>query len=289
MLFLHISERARVVVVFLNVGHDGAAAPELRKPVRYRTLAALIAAGVAEEDDLLEAVHLEGVRYIGEHGLERLLAGADRARAPHVTARRLDVAFRNEREDGGAQGVAELARDRLAVGMQYVVVLAGGQPGTVRLHATRGDQHRPFPCGKSVTHVHPRHFLHPNRRRRGKWVRRVRAIVDVGLALPSTQAEGCSSPALLCENGCAHQEHEADGQEGLHGRLRKGLWRSRQGVATKVLSIQRLGWTGKREVTLPAPKRPISPHGIKPTKRIQTPHWPKGRNGRYSVCKLGFI
>ena len=121
---------------------------------------------------------------------------------------------------GAHRSVSELAGDRLAVGVQYVVVLASGQPGTVRLHAARRDQHRRHPRGQGVAHVHPRHFLHPNRRRRGQWVWGVRAVVDVGFTLPATQVAGVGSPALLCENGRAQHERDADGQEGLHGRLR---------------------------------------------------------------------
>ena len=87
--------------------------------------------------------------------------------------------------------------------------------------------------------LYTRHFFHPNRLRRWKWVRGVRAVVDVGFTLPA--AQGFLSAELLCEKGRAHDEREADGQGGVHGRLREvGLWHSRRVWPVRLLSIQRL-------------------------------------------------
>ena len=60
----------------------------------------------------------------------------------HVAALRLDVAFGHVLDDRRAQRVAQLARDRVAVGVQHVVVLAGHEPRTVRLDAAGRDDDR---------------------------------------------------------------------------------------------------------------------------------------------------
>ena len=62
-----------VGVVLLHVRDDGLAVEALVELLGDGALAGLIAAAVADEDDVLEAVHLQAVRDVGEHARGRCL------------------------------------------------------------------------------------------------------------------------------------------------------------------------------------------------------------------------
>ena len=97
-------------------------------------MAALIATTVSDEDDVLEAVHLQAVSNVSEYGLECFLSKANRARAPHMPALGLDATLWDELYYRSADGISEVSRNCWAVRSKDVVVLSGNQPRTVRLY-----------------------------------------------------------------------------------------------------------------------------------------------------------
>ena len=194
----------RVVVVILgDVRHDGAAVPLRVQRFGDRLHARLVPAAVANQDDVLEAVHLQAVRDVGEHRLKRLLAHADGADRDHVRALRLDRPFRDQRDDRCAQRVPELAGDGVAVRAQHVVVFAERQPRSVRLDAAGRDDDGRLAGLHRVANVHPRQLFEPDRVGRPQRIRRVDAVVRVRGALTAAGAARIrwlspAAPALTC-------------------------------------------------------------------------------------------
>ena len=124
-----------VVILGDEVNARLAAGPLRVEPGGHRLHALLVAAAVADQDDVLEAVRAEAGADVGQQALVGLLGQADGAGILHVPGGRIDVPLGHERHDGGDQGVAELAGDGLGGRPQDVVVLAGGQVGAVLLDA----------------------------------------------------------------------------------------------------------------------------------------------------------
>ena len=176
---LHVLRHAGVVVVLLDVRHDRRALPDLGHRIRDPALSRLVAAAIADQNDASETVRLQAVHQIREHHTERFFAHADRTGRRHVSAGRTDVAFGHELHDRRAQRIAQLPRNRVAVGMQDIVVLARDQPRPVRLHTAGGDDRGGFPGLQGVAHVHPGHLFHPHRVGGGERIHGVYAVVRI--------------------------------------------------------------------------------------------------------------
>ena len=187
-----------VGVVVLDVRDERIGVPELVQRIGHGALTSLIATRVADQEDLLKAMHLERVHDVDEDVAKGVLAHRDRPGAHHVARLRVDAALGHELHRRSAEGITQLAGDGFAVRVQHVVVLARNEPRTVRLHAARGDD-----CGglarlERVADIHPRHLLHPDRVRRRKGVRRILAVVRVGSAGAATHIAriGGATPTL---------------------------------------------------------------------------------------------
>ncbi len=218
-LRLHVLRHAGVVVVLLDVRDHRRPVPQLRHRVRHGALRPLIAAAVADQDDVLEAVHLEAVHHVREHGDERRRAQAQRAGAGHVARLRFNAAFRHELDDRCAQRVAQLARDRLAVRVEHVVVLARDEPGSVGLHPAGGNDHRGLARLERIADIHPRHFLEPHRLGRGQGIGRIGTVVRAGTALAATHA---AAGRRSCRGGCSLRR-AGDRDRRRHGRQQQPM------------------------------------------------------------------
>ena len=218
----HVARDGRVVVVLLYVRHDRAV-PHGIETVRDSPLAALVPTAVTDEDDVAEAVHLETVCDVGKHRLERFLTHGDRARTHHVTAGRVDVALGHELDDGGAERVSELVRDRVAVGVKHVVVLARRQPRAVRFDPAGGNNDGGHALCERIADVHPRHLLDPDRVGRRKRVGRVGTVVHIGRAVAPAHRVGIA--LLLGLGGTRGEEQGTQGQDRLlHDILQMSGW-----------------------------------------------------------------
>ena len=181
----HVAGALGGPVVLADMCNDRATLPLRRELLGNRRLPTLISTAVPDEDDVLEAVHLEAVGHVGEHRLEGLLPEAERSRASHVPALRLDAALGNQLHDRGTQGIPEPACNRVAVSAQHVVVLARHEPRAVGLDATGRNDGRRLACGERIADVHPRHLLDPHGVCRGQGIRGVRTVVLVLTAVPT--------------------------------------------------------------------------------------------------------
>ena len=187
-LFFKMFLDAGVVVVLLQMRDQWFGAPQFVQRIRNLALAPLIAAAIANEKNFREAVRLQAAHNVGQHGLERGLLEADTAWTRHMARGRIVRTFWHKLQNRCAQRVAKFARDRVAIGMQHVIVFAGHQPRTVGFHATRCNNRRRFAGFECVTDIHPRHLFHPHRVRCWQRIHGVGAVVRVVHALPSTHA-----------------------------------------------------------------------------------------------------
>ncbi len=172
-------ETTSVRVVLGDVRHERITLPELGELGGHRCHATAVTAAVADHHDVLEAVRLVAHHDVAEERCVGFFRQADRARARHVAARRIEPALRHERHDRRAQRVPELAGNRIAVGAQHVVVFAERQIGAVRLHAARADDDGRLARLQRVADVHPRHLFQPDRIDLRQRIRRVRTVEGV--------------------------------------------------------------------------------------------------------------
>ena len=210
----HEAGHGAVVVVLLHVGDDRAV-PHGVEPLRHVALAGLVAAAVTDEQDVAEAVHLEAVRDVGQERLEGRLCRAQRSGARHVAAGRLDRTFRDQFYDRRTKRVAELTRDRLAVGAEHVVVLAGREPRAVGLDTAGRDDDGLLAVRERVADVHPGHLLDPHGVGGRKGIGRVGAVVHVLFTVAAAHRDAGS--LVLRGHGGARQRQSPGQQKGAQG------------------------------------------------------------------------
>jgi hypothetical protein len=139
-----------------------------------RLHAGLIAAAVADQDDVLEAVHLQAVHDVGEH---RLNVSSRMLIVPTVIMCELLGSIDPSGTSGmiGAHSAfPSLRAMAIAVRRQHVVVLAERQPWPVRLDAAGRDDDRRLAGLHGIANVHPRHLFEPDRIGRPQRIRACR-------------------------------------------------------------------------------------------------------------------
>ena len=132
-----------------------AAGPRRGQLGRDALEAALVAAAVADQDDVLEAVGLQAFRLIFDQRVIGGLAHLDRA----GRGREVPGLERNRRRD---QRIAELARDRFGGGAQHEHMLAGRHVWAVLLGAAGDDQGRGLAGLHRIADLHPRQLFDPH-------------------------------------------------------------------------------------------------------------------------------
>ena len=89
--------------------------PRCSKTLSHSLLTTLVATTVSDKNDVLKAMHLQAVRYVGQYRLECFLSEADCSWAPHMPALGLDATLRNIFDYRGANGISEVRCDCWAV------------------------------------------------------------------------------------------------------------------------------------------------------------------------------
>src|SRR5262249_49268638 len=93
--------QARIVVVFRDeMNLRLAVSPSRRQFSRDLFHPLLVAAAVADEDEVFETIRAEARRNVRQQTFESLLRDADRAGIAHVAGGRINLAFRDEGDDG---------------------------------------------------------------------------------------------------------------------------------------------------------------------------------------------
>src|SRR4029078_11957716 len=101
------------------------------EPRRDRALAFLVAAVIAEKDDVAEPGALEAPRRVLQRLFERCLGNRDRSREPHMLRRWVDLSLGHIRDHRRQQRIAEGPRDLFREQLGSYVMLAKRHPRSI--------------------------------------------------------------------------------------------------------------------------------------------------------------